>query len=286
VSGLNRFEQNPAGFRMPPEMIGSSRRRAVIGRNVQMIGISIRTVLGAMLLAAGFTTAVVAADAPKIKEAPSPKRIMLIGNSFYYYNNSLHNHLRKIVRSVFTENPKDYYLKSMTISGSYLSDHALGSDGMIKSRKWDVVILQGQSREPINPKKSAKFEKAARALDGMIRAAGAKTVFFMTWAYKHKPEMSEPLAEAYTRIGNELDALVAPVGLAFARDRAEAPATELYQPDRKHPSLLGTYLAACVLYATLYRKTPVGVAYTAGLSDADAAMAQRVAWETTQAYFK
>lgn len=49
----------------------------------------------------------------------------------------------------------------------------------------------------------------------MIREAGSKTVLFMTWAYKDKPKMARPLADAYTKMDNELNALVVPVGLAF-----------------------------------------------------------------------
>ncbi len=78
-----------------------------------------------------------------------------------------------------------------------------------------MVVLQGQSREPINKKKSEQFQASAQQLDQMIREAGSKTVLFMTWAYKDKPKMARPLADAYTKMDNELNALVVPVGLAF-----------------------------------------------------------------------
>lgn len=147
------------------------------------------------------------------------------------------------------------------------------------------MVLQGQSREPINKKKSAQFQASARQLDQLIRDTGSKTALFMTWAYKDKPEMAQPLATAYTRMGNELDALVVPVGLAFDLARTENPAMELYAKDKKHPSLLGTYLAANVFFATLYGQSPIGASYRAGLSDTEAAFAQDIAWKTVQGYF-
>ena len=44
-----------------------------------------------------------------------------------------------------------------------------------------------------------------------------------------------------------------------------------------HPTTAGTYLAACVFYATLVGRTPVGLGATGGLSPADAAALQAVA---------
>lgn len=236
---------------------------------------------------------VLADETPVVRDAPAPKTVLFLGNSYIYYNNSLHNHFRKLTQSVFKEDAKTFFFKSMTISGSYLSNHEPGADHMIekyihkkKKGPWDLVVLQGQSREPINKKKKDAFQKSARLLDEKIREAGAKTVFFMTWAYKNKPEMAKPLRDAYTRIGNELKALVVPVGLAFDLARTSDPDMELYAKDKRHPSLLGTYLTANVFFATLYGKSPVGAAYMAGLSDKEVKFAQMTAWKAVQAYLK
>jgi len=79
---------------------------------------------------------------------------------------------------------------------------------------------------------------------------------------------------------------VIPAGLAFAAARAKRPELELYQPDKRHPTLAGTYLAACVVYATLFGKSPVGLSYTAGLVPDTAAFLHTVAWEAVQEYLK
>jgi len=73
---------------------------------------------------------------------------------------------------------------------------------------------------------------------------------------------------------------------AFAAARAKRPELELYQPDKRHPSLAGTYLAASTVYATVFGKSPVGLSYTAGLDPELAAFLQAVAWETVQSYLK
>jgi hypothetical protein len=119
----------------------------------------------------------------------------------------------------------------------------------------------------------------------IVRQHGAKPVFFMSWAYADKPEMTAELAEAYTRAGNDNDALVIPAGLAFAKSVKERPDLNLYVADKRHPSLAGTYLAANTVYAALFRKSPAGLKYTAGLDEGTAHFLQTVAWQTVQDYY-
>jgi len=129
------------------------------------------------------------------------------------------------------------------------------------------------------------FVAFARKGAEAARKGGAKPVFFMSWAYADRPEMTAQLAEAYTVAGNENDAFVIPAGLAFARSVAQRPDLNLYAADKRHPSLLGTYLAAATIFAALQKESPVGNAYTAGIDAATARFLQTIAWETVQNYY-
>jgi len=51
----------------------------------------------------------------------------------------------------------------------------------------------------------------------------------------------------------------------------------LYNADESHPALEGSYLAACVFYEVLFRKSVVGNTYTAGLTATNVAFLQQVA---------
>ncbi len=228
-----------------------------------------------------------------VGDAPALKTVLFLGNSFVSANNGLNNHLRKLTQSVFTGSSGVFFFKSMTKGGARLSHHVRAAENMItkfshkkKNGPWDLVVLQGQSQEPIGGNSADGFEQAARQLDGIIRSSGSRTAFFMTWAYKAAPQMIGPLSDAYTGVGSELGALVVPVGLAFARAGWSNPTMELYAGDGKHPSLLGTYLAACVFFATFYEKSPVGASYTAGLSARKVKFAQTIAWEIVQEYLE
>jgi hypothetical protein len=227
-----------------------------------------------------------------------------VGNSFFYYNNSMHGHVGQLVAA---SEPKFRFSGvSVTISGSgadwhdvesYFRPKAIGGytfdrDNNIVFRKpdagklFDLAIMMDCSQCPIHPQLSSVFREYAAKNAATVRRHGAQPVFFMSWAYADKPEMTAGLARAYTQAGNEHNALVIPAGLAFAVSIERNPGLNLYAADKRHPSLAGTYLAACTVYAALFRKSPVGLGYTAGLDAATARHLQMVAWDTVRAYYQ
>jgi hypothetical protein len=141
------------------------------------------------------------------------------------------------------------------------------------------------SQCPIHPQLKDIFHEYARKHCQTVVKHGAKPALFMTWAYSDRPEMTAQLAEQYTIAGNNNGALVIPAGLAFARALSKDPKIILYNADKRHPSLLGTYLSACTIYASLYKKSPVGNLYTGGIDTKTARFLQEVAWETVREYF-
>lgn len=246
------------------------------------------------------------APAPKVKHITSPKAVLMVGNSFTYFNNGVMSHLLPMLRETDPDNAKAYFFKQVTISGASLSEHRFGFEEMVKSRKWDVVVLQGNSTEPMVPATeeerqalrrvqgaaapadpmaaAAEFKEYARRYDKIIRDNGGVPVFFMTWAYTGQPGMTKPLAEAYTDIANELDDLVVPVGLAFERSLRTRPDYPMLISDDRHPTRAGTYLIACTFYAALTGKSPVGLKTDAGLGP-DARYLQTVAQDTVTEFY-
>jgi hypothetical protein len=240
---------------------------------------------------------------PKLTDIGSPKTSIYIGNSFFYYNNSMHGHVLAMSRAADPKNRTAYRATSVTISGSgfdwhdtasYFRPNAIGRYSFDENNNivfntldklFDVAIMMDCSQCPIHPQLKSVFAEFARKGAEAARKAGAKPVFFMSWAYADKPEMTAQLAEAYTLAGNENGAFVIPAGLAFARSVAKRPDLNLYVIDKRHPSLLGTYLAAATVYAALYRETPVGNAHTAGIDNDIARFLQTIAWETVQDYY-
>lgn len=86
------------------------------------------------------------------------------------------------------------------------------------------------------------------------------------------------------KAGKQNNALVVPAGLAFANAIAARPDLNLYVADKRHPSLMGTYMAACTVVASVYQTNPKDLKYTAGLLADVATFLQGVAWDTAQAF--
>ena len=146
----------------------------------------------------------------------------------------------------------------------------------VTNDRWDAVVMHDYSNGPLT--QWQRFVASSDKLGEIARVQGAWPLLLMTWAYADQPEMTIQLAEAYTRRGKELAATVIPVGLAFAA-ASKNLAVNLYSPDLlrceggepvyerivKHPSMAGTYLAACTVFATLTGLNPEGLIYRGGL---------------------
>lgn len=61
--------------------------------------------------------------------------------------------------------------------------------------------------------------------------------------------------------------LVSPVGYVWHNIRDNHPEIELYQSDESHPSLAGSYAAACTFYSILFEKNPDNITFNPGIDD-------------------
>ena len=225
-----------------------------------------------------------AAEEPPLAHGlvPEPVDVLFVCNSFTYYHNGLQNHLLGLMQSAGIETGRQ---RILTLSGGRLHEHVASLPAIAASRDWDLVVLHGRSREAYRAEETERFRSAAKRLDEIIHEHGARTALFMTWAYAGAPEELDTIAANYTALGEELGAVVVPVGHSFAEARTRSPGIRLRTADRRHPTLAGTYLAACTFYAVLVGRSPEGLGYAAGL-DADVAEAlQAAAWRAVQTYF-
>ncbi len=220
---------------------------------------------------------------PRVYGVAPPNRILFIGNSFTYYNGGVDFHLRKLVRAAYPEST--ILIDSLTTPNQTVEGHFRSPVTHATLRRpWDVVVVQGASYEPLGRDTLDSFDQHMVLIANEIRSRDAEVALFMTWAYRSRPSMIDDLAYAYLKSGNDISALVVPVGLAWEEVRRQRSTSYLYS-DRKHPSLHGTYLAACVFYSALFGETPVGIPYTAGLLEPDARYLQEVAARTTQLFY-
>ena len=192
-------------------------------------------------------------------------RVLFLGNSYTYFNNlpALVSELAKAGHQCQVET------RMVAPGGKRLQDQweSSAAHEALNSQTWDFVVLQDQSTLGTNYYFEGKvrvagdevFRPYAERWANEIRKHGAVPVFFLTWARKATPEDQAALNYAYIHTAKTTHAVVAPVGLAWERLRQKDPTVDLYYIDGSHPSAAGSYLAACAIYAAIFRKNPVGL---------------------------
>ncbi len=221
--------------------------------------------------------------------------VLWLGNSYTAANN-----LPDLLYQLALSGGDSVTYNSNTPGGYTLQMHSQNATSLqlINQQPWDFVVVQAQSQEP-------SFDPAyvntnvfpyATFLDSAIQNNDSctQTVFYMTWGRKNGDAsncaawppvctylgMQGLLRERYVQMAHDNNAVTAPCGEAWRNVIATTPTYDLYIADESHPSLYGSYLNACVFYATMFRKSPVGLPYMASLPTSDAYFLQQVAAAT------
>jgi hypothetical protein len=214
------------------------------------------------------------------------KRALFLGNSYTGVNN-----LPKMVADVANSTGDTLMFDSNTPGGYTLQGHPTNATSLAKiaSGNWDYVVLQEQSQFPSFPISQVEADvfPYAHSLDSIINAENpcSETVFYMTWGRKNGDAsncaswppvctysgMDSLLNLRYSMMAESNDAILSPVGAVWQYIRQNFPLMDLYQSDESHPSVAGTYAAACSFYTALFRKDPTAITFNATLSPTDAA---------------
>jgi hypothetical protein len=217
-------------------------------------------------------------------------RILFIGDS-YIYVNDLPGMLSTIADTSGGVGPA-IRVEQVVQGGAELSD--LWASGIaqpaIADGGWTHVVLQGESVEPVALFCGGLFQVYARQFGELVEDAGAVPTWFVTWAraagdsiypgtIDTPAEMQDEVTAGYdVAASNFSNSLLACVGPAFQLAIAEHPEIALQQADLSHPTVAGTYLAACTFYVALTGEpVPETSAVPAGLSATDAATLRAIA---------
>ena len=158
---------------------------------------------------------------------------------------------------------------------------------LLNAQHPSFLVLQGHSVEALMAPEN--FAYYARLFKNEADRIQSKTVLFSTWArpdgdpyYKDPSSGASPmrmqmrLNSCYASVAQDISATLAPVGLAWERAHEVAPTIQLLDGSQ-HPSTAGTYLAAAVLFRTLFNSSAIGSAYHSILPPTTAHTLQRIA---------
>lgn len=204
------------------------------------------------------------------------KEVLFIGNSYTYQNN-----MPQMVSEIALSFGDTLIYDSNTPGGATFNMHSTNQQTLskINQKQWDYVVLQAQSQEPSFPpgQVANNTYPYAEILVDSIHANSSCTepLFFMTWGRKYGDTsncvayppvctylgMQERLRTRYLEMVFLHNASCSPVGMAWKTSIAIDSALNLYSSDDSHPSIYGSYLAACTFYASIFKKSPVGSTY-------------------------
>jgi len=222
------------------------------------------------------------------QDAPSMLRVLLVGNS-YTMHHSLHLLLQRVAAAV--EGGPQLVVDAVARGGFSLRNHLRKGEALqrIRARHYTHVVLQGHSLSALDHPEElvADAERFKQAID----AVAGRTVLYATWArspevslYRtHRlvhsfSDMSTRVSSVYFDLSTRIGAGLAPVGSAFERSLVAHPRLTLWGVDGSHPSLAGSYMAACVLYGAITGLNPSQTTYVPpGLRPADAEWVRSVA---------
>jgi len=212
--------------------------------------------------------------------AQDTKKVLFLGNSYTASNN-----LPSMISNMANSTGNTLIYDSNTPGAYRLMNHASNTTTMnkINADNWDYVTLQAQSQETSwgQAQMEAELYPHAATLINAIRTNNACTLplFYMTWGRENDDVnncatipwvctyegMDDAIKATYILMAEQNNAQVSPVGAVWRYIRANLPNVDLYSGDGSHPSLAGSYAAACTFYTMIYKKDPTLITWNSSL---------------------
>lgn len=218
-----------------------------------------------------------------------PSRILIIGSSLIENHGGMDTHIAGLAAS--RQPALSVEGRIVERGGASLSSlwNSAGTSEAFEDGPWSVLVLQEIALKgpEFGKYEKEKFFEYVRLYNEEIQDNGIETILFMFW--ENETFGIDEIAADHYEIALELGIKVAPVGLAWQKSLEQRPELELYFTDNVHANVHGNYLAAAVLYATIFEESPEGLPYIpidvygdVIISSDDLAYLQSIAWETVQ----
>jgi hypothetical protein len=198
--------------------------------------------------------AVAALAAHGVGAEARPLRVLFVGNSL-----TATNDLPAVVAGLARATGRSLEYRTIAFGGYALEDHWAQGDARaaLASRSWDVVVMQ-QGPSALPESQTNLREWASRFADE-ARADGTRPALLTVWPESYRRGALRDVIASYRRAAAAARAELYPAGLAWQLAWRCRPTLGLYGPDGFHPSPLGTYAAALVLYGRLFKAPLVGI---------------------------
>jgi hypothetical protein len=223
-------------------------------------------------------------------------KVLFIGNSF-----TAANGLSVLFQKLAMNANIPVFVGDYSPGGISVGDYSQGTSAhscnpvvfsLIRSKLWDYVVVQdNQGRFCLN---YGVFSSTSNVIGGHLIIQDsvisnnpcANMVWFAGWGFQgpYPPystsgaQMIEKIFANYTFLNDTSKQIIAPIGPAWLVSMNNNPGINLWSSDSTHPSLEGSYLTACVLFATIFKKDPSNLTFTAGINSSDAQNLRNIAY--------
>ncbi len=214
------------------------------------------------------------APPPLLKKSPveMPQRVLFVGSSIMYYAGALQTHTHRIGAAATPPLMLREGFKSVHITTGalhhYPLEHYVTPGNLGSKEPFQLVVLGENFRDVLTDAGRELYRKTVIDFDAIIKKHGGRTALY--WLPPHgqpggalsATEHGRWLEEMTLSVANEVGALVIPVGLAFREAYRQRPGVKMQMGyDDYHPTIAGQYLAAAVVYGSLYNRSAVGNPY-------------------------
>ena len=220
----------------------------------------------------------------------SAKEVLFIGNSYTMQS-------RAALQNLLKSEQVSWNMTFITKGGFTLEKHLNNPQNIeiMKSKKWDAIILQEQSQTPAYSNFRGGYFGSLKKIQKMYKKDKTPIYLFTSWGRRDGDKQNKKAAPTYEKMQGMLDE-------AFEEGAKKYKMTELptnklwravmendldlgktlYKKDGSHPSNKGAYLVALSLYCSLENKTPEQVKYNGDFSSIEANQVKKWASQLTK----
>jgi hypothetical protein len=182
-------------------------------------------------------------------------RVLFIGNSLTYVNNLP----RTVADLAVSAGLKPCLCVEVAYPDYALEDHYYAGDAANELHTGGYAFVVMQQGPSALPESRTNLVQWATVFGQLIAEAGGKPVMYGVWPSQFRSFDFPNVRASYRAAADAIDALFAPAGEAWQRAWQQDPTLLLYASDGLHPTPMGTYLAALVIFQRVYGRSPVGI---------------------------
>ena len=182
----------------------------------------------------------------KINRGDGVIHVLFVGNSLTYYNN-----LPLMVVDAAAKDGKQFVVETLAFPNYALEDHWLigRMQQMVCQGNFDyVVVQQGPSSQEDG---RAMLLEYGTLLKTLCDSRGSKLAFFMVWPARQNYHTFPGVISNYSEAALATNSILCPVGSTWKRYIDRSNDYSYYSSDSFHPSVLGSQVAADIIYSSL-----------------------------------